>query len=56
METRHGRRAAHLRLVVDKGTVAFGYEENAFDVFCCVSGEVIFQIYNVRSRWKIANP
>lgn len=56
MEARHSRCAACFRFVVDKGTVAFGYQEDAFNVICRISRKVILEIYYVRCRWKIANP
>lgn len=44
MESRHRSCTSYFGPVVDKCTIAFRDEEDAFDVFLGVSREVVFQI------------
>lgn len=56
MEAGHCSCTAGFCFVVDKSAVTFGDQKNAFNVVCCVLGEMILEVDDVRRRRQVAYP
>lgn len=56
MEPSHRCSTSRICTVIDKCAIALRYEEDAFNVLVSVSGEMILQIADHSTRWKISYP